>query len=211
MWSVILHCSFDLHFSSDLKCWASFHVSGLFLLGVAAEQLNLSLFQLCQHGELQAFLGLCPLWSPSCVSGALKYGPRRRNYSRFTEEETNSEGQTDFSRSSQWYNLFCLCLFVFIEILLIYNTVLVSGIQCKLIQLYTCVYTLFQILFHYRLLQNIEYSSMCYTVRPCCLSVLFIVECICHSQAPNLSLPLFSPLVTINLLSISVSLFLFYK
>ena len=26
MWSVILHCSLDLHFSSDLECWASFHV-----------------------------------------------------------------------------------------------------------------------------------------------------------------------------------------
>ena len=28
------------------------------------------------------------------------------------------------------------------------------------------------ILFHYGLSQNIEYSSLCYTVRPCCLSIL---------------------------------------
>ena len=28
---------------------------------------------------------------------------------------------------------------------------------------------LFQILFHYRLLQDSEYSSLCYTVGPCCL------------------------------------------
>ena len=34
---------------------------------------------------------------------------------------------------------------------------------------YTYVYVLFQILFHCRLLQDIEYSSLCYTVGPCCL------------------------------------------
>ena len=27
-------------------------------------------------------------------------------------------------------------------------------------------------LFHYALLQDIESSSLCYTVRPCCLSIL---------------------------------------
>ena len=35
------------------------------------------------------------------------------------------------------------------------------------------MYILLQILFHYRLLQDIEYSSLCYTVGPCCLSFLF--------------------------------------
>ena len=35
-----------------------------------------------------------------------------------------------------------------------------------------CVYIFFfSILFHYMLLQNIEYSSLCYTVNPCHLSV----------------------------------------
>ena len=34
-------------------------------------------------------------------------------------------------------------------------------------------------LFHYSLLQDIEYSSLCYTVGPCCWSNLFIVVCIC--------------------------------
>ena len=33
---------------------------------------------------------------------------------------------------------------------------------------------LFQILFHYRLLQDIEYSSLCYTVEPRCLSILYM-------------------------------------
>ena len=32
-----------------------------------------------------------------------------------------------------------------------------------------------QIIFHYRLLQGIEYSSLCHTVNPCCLSILYIV------------------------------------
>ena len=38
---------------------------------------------------------------------------------------------------------------------------------------------LFHILFLYRLLQDIEYSSVCYTVGPYHLSVLYIVVCIC--------------------------------
>ena len=41
------------------------------------------------------------------------------------------------------------------------------------------IHILFQILFHYRLLQGIEYSSLCYTVGPCWLSVLCIVGCVC--------------------------------
>ena len=52
--------------------------------------------------------------------------------------------------------------------------------QSKVIQLYIYIihtYIPFQILFHYRLLQDTEYSSMCYTVGPC-LSVLYIVVCI---------------------------------
>ena len=45
---------------------------------------------------------------------------------------------------------------------------------------YTYIYIyFFQILFPYRLLQNIEYSSLCYTVGPCWLSILYIVGCIC--------------------------------
>ena len=62
----------------------------------------------------------------------------------------------------------------------------IVDLQCqaysKVIQLYytyMCVYMLFQILFHYRLLQGIEYSSLCCTVSPCCLSILYIVMCIC--------------------------------
>ena len=52
------------------------------------------------------------------------------------------------------------------------------------------LYILFQILFPYRSLQDIEYSSLCYTVGPCCLSILYIVVCICQSKTPNLYFPL---------------------
>ena len=41
------------------------------------------------------------------------------------------------------------------------------------------LYILFHILFHYGLLQDIKYSSLCYTVGPCCLFILYIIVCIC--------------------------------
>ena len=44
---------------------------------------------------------------------------------------------------------------------------------------YTYIYILFHILFHYGISQEIEYSSLCYTVGPCCLSILYILVCIC--------------------------------
>ena len=48
----------------------------------------------------------------------------------------------------------------------------------KVIQLYLYlyvykhIYILVQILFHYRLLQDTEYSSLCYIGADCCLSIL---------------------------------------
>ena len=44
--------------------------------------------------------------------------------------------------------------------------------------IYIYIYVPFQILFHSRLLQHIEYSSLCDTKGPCCLSILYIVVCI---------------------------------
>ena len=55
---------------------------------------------------------------------------------------------------------------------------------------------------------DIEYISLCNAIGPCCLSILCIVVYICSSQTPNLSISLVSPLVTINLFSISVIRFL---
>ena len=59
------------------------------------------------------------------------------------------------------------------------------------------------------LLQNIKYSSLCYTVNPCCVSILCMVVLYVN---PITSILFFSPslssLVTINF-SVYVSLFLF--
>ena len=57
---------------------------------------------------------------------------------------------------------------------------------------YVYIYMPFQIPFHYTLLQNIEWSSLCYTVRPC-LSVLYIIVYIYSSQPPSWSLFPFPP------------------
>ena len=77
---------------------------------------------------------------------------------------------------------------------------------CKVTQLYTYILS-FLYAFHNGLSQDIECSSLCYTVGPCCLSVLYIVVCICYSQTPNLSLPPppLSPLVSIRSFSMSAS------
>ena len=56
---------------------------------------------------------------------------------------------------------------------LVYGVVLVSGVQQSDSDKYICVcvcvyiYILFKNLFPYRLLQDIEYSSLGYTVCPC--------------------------------------------
>ena len=47
------------------------------------------------------------------------------------------------------------------------------------IRLYICICILFQILFHYGLLQDFEYSFLSHTVEPYWLSILYIVVCIC--------------------------------
>ena len=48
-----------------------------------------------------------------------------------------------------------------------------------IIYIYKYIHThiLFYILFHYGLSQDIDYSSLCYTVGPCCLSILYIIAC----------------------------------
>ena len=41
------------------------------------------------------------------------------------------------------------------------------------------LYILYHILFHYGLLQDIEKSSLCYTVGPCYLSIVCVCVCVC--------------------------------
>ena len=52
-------------------------------------------------------------------------------------------------------------------------------------------FTHIHILFHYGLSQDIEYSSLWYTIGSCCLSILNVVVCIYQPQNPSpfLSLP----------------------
>ena len=63
----------------------------------------------------------------------------------------------------------------YIGVQLINNIVLVSGVQQSDSVIPIQVPLLFQILFPFRLLENIEQSSLCYTVGPCWLSILNIV------------------------------------
>ena len=63
---------------------------------------------------------------------------------------------------------------------MINNVVLVSGVQQSDSVIHIHVSFLFQVLFPFRLLQNIEQSSLCYTVGPCWLSILNIAVCTCQ-------------------------------
>ena len=53
-------------------------------------------------------------------------------------------------------------------------------------------YNKLYVIFPYRLLQNIEYSSLCYTVGPCWLSTLYIIVSICY-PSHNPPFPLGKP------------------
>ena len=47
------------------------------------------------------------------------------------------------------------------------------------ISIYMYIYVPFQILSPFRLLQDIEYTFLCYTIGPCWLAILYIVVYIC--------------------------------
>ena len=64
---------------------------------------------------------------------------------------------------------------------MINNIVFVSGERQSDSIIHIHVSTLFQILFPFGLLQNIEQSSLCSTVGPCFLSVLNRAVCMCLS------------------------------
>lgn len=57
------------------------------------------------------------------------------------------------------------------------------------------------ILFHYSLIKDIEYSSLCYIVNPSCLSSLYMVVCICQSHIPIYPVLDFTPASIISLFS----------
>ena len=85
---------------------------------------------------------------------------------------------------------------------MINNVVLVLGVQQSDLVIHMCIYIcvcvcvcvcvcmsvsiVFQILFPFRLLQNIEQSTLGYTVGPCWLSILNMVVYTCQPQTPNI-------------------------
>ena len=87
-----------------------------------------------------------------------------------------------YSENTPFCNLIQIIIFYsFFWFFLNWSTV---DLQCCVNYCYTAkwfsyTYIFFQILFHYRLLQDIGYSSLCYAVGPCCLSILYPVVCIC--------------------------------
>ena len=56
---------------------------------------------------------------------------------------------------------------------------LISGVQQSDSVIHNVLSILLQILFPFWLLQSIEQSSLCYTVGPCRLFILYIVVCTC--------------------------------
>ena len=83
----------------------------------------------------------------------------------------------------------------------------------KVIQLYIYINIIFHILFHYRLLQYFEYNSLCCTVDPCYLfilyKVIYIYMLIPNSYFIHPPLPLAIPFLNHSLFSMSMSLFCF--
>ena len=69
------------------------------------------------------------------------------------------------TRELQWGFIFSLQYFL-VEVQLVYNVGLVSRVQQSGSVIHVRIAILFQVLFHYRLLEDTEYSSLCYTVGP---------------------------------------------
>ena len=72
--------------------------------------------------------------------------------------------------------------------LLIYvliHAALEKEMATKVIQLCICIYIHFHCLFHHGLSEDTEYSSPCYSVGLCCLSIRYILA----SATPKLSIP----------------------
>ena len=60
---------------------------------------------------------------------------------------------------------------------MIYNAVFVSEIQHSDSVIHVSI--VFQVLFSFKLLQDIKQSSLCYEIGPYWLSIVYVVVCIC--------------------------------
>ena len=103
----------------------------------------------------------------SKITQYLKYVVKPRSMLIYQKQENL------FKQLSPWYSFMKQAIFFnFIEVKLIYK-LLISAVQKSDSVIHA--YTLFIFFFHYGLSQDIEYSSLCYTVGPCCLSILYII------------------------------------
>ena len=68
------------------------------------------------------------------------------------------------------------------EVQLINNVMIVSGIQQSDSVIHIHTFILFQILFPFRLLWSTEQDSLCYKIGPRWLSILNIATCTCQFQ-----------------------------
>ena len=72
----------------------------------------------------------------------------------------------------------CVCLGLFLKWKYNWFTKLCQSLlYSKVIQLHTYKHSFFFIFFSVMLLQDVEYSSLCYTVGTCCVSILRIIVC----------------------------------
>ena len=94
------------------------------------------------------------LFQYSCLENPTDRGAWRATVQRVAKNQTQLS-------TKAWRSWFTVCSF------LLYS---------RVIQL--CIYIFF-FFFHYGLSQDIEYSSVCYTVGPYCLSIVYIIVYIC--------------------------------
>ena len=105
-----------------------------------------------------------------------QFPPPHTSHPDVSKLSTVSEIPTSFFEVNGYFFLCLKCIlskyswFTMLCLFLLYSEV---------IQLYICIYTLFHILFHSEFSQSIEYSSLCCTVGLHCLSVPYIIVCIC--------------------------------
>ena len=102
-----------------------------------------------------------------------------------------------------WVFCFVLLYFYYSYFIVWYQFLLYSKMPQSFIHayIYICIHTHTHILFlifHHVLSQEIGYSSLCYTLGPCCLSILSVIVCIYQPQTPCSShslppLPLATP------------------
>jgi len=63
---------------------------------------------------------------------------------------------------------------------LLYNNMTQSHIHIYILYIYIHIYAFFfNIIFHHGHSHETGYCSLCYTVGPCCLSILNVIICIC--------------------------------